>query len=172
MNPAPDDQSDFLRLIETNRQRILRICRVYCSGAQDAEDLYQEILVQIWRGLPRLKQKEFADTWVYRVALNAAISFLRKDKPRRRFIPTEPGQLIAFSDERQSTQVPGSAELDRLYEAIAKLNVYERAIITLYLEEMSYAQIAQVIGINAGHVGVMLHRTRNKLADLMSEVPT
>jgi RNA polymerase sigma-70 factor (ECF subfamily) len=172
MNPASDDQSDFLKLIETNRQRILRICRVYCSASLDAEDLYQEILIQIWRGLPRLKQKEFADTWVYRVALNAAISFVRKDKPQRRFIPTEQDRLIASSDQRQSTQPDSSSELDRLYEAIAKLNVYERAIVTLYLEELSYSQIAQVMGIKAGHVGVMLHRTRNKLAELMSEVPT
>ena len=173
MNATTDPQHDFLKLIEANRQRILRVCRVYCANRQDAEDLYQEILFQIWRGLPNLKQKEYADTWVYRVALNAAISFTRKDKPHRRIIPTAQDQLIEWSDERQAAQGSDAAvDLQFLYDAIAKLNVYERAIITLHLEEMSYAQIAEVMGMNANQVGVMLHRTKNKLAEVMSEVAT
>src|SRR5437016_5361218 len=76
LNPTPDEQQ-FLDLINGNRPRILKICRVYAWNAADRDDLYQEILFQIWRALPGLKQDNHANTWLYRIAINTSISFLR-----------------------------------------------------------------------------------------------
>src|SRR5438270_13256380 len=72
------DEHKFLELVNENRNKILRVCRVYAWNSADQDDLYQEILFQIWRGLPALKEKQFANTWLYRVAINTAISFVRK----------------------------------------------------------------------------------------------
>ncbi|MSU57033.1 MAG: hypothetical protein EXS35_02430 [Pedosphaera sp.] len=77
MNSTPADEHKFLELVNENRNRILRVCRVYSWNSADQDDLYQEILSQIWRGLPGLKEKQFANTWLYRVAINTAISFVR-----------------------------------------------------------------------------------------------
>ncbi len=78
MNSTPADEHKFLELVDENRNRILRVCRVYAWNATDQDDLYQEILFQIWRSLPTLKEKQFANTWLYRVAINTSISFVRK----------------------------------------------------------------------------------------------
>ena len=78
MHPTPADEQSFLELLNENRNRILRVCRVYVWNSADQDDLYQEILFHIWRGLPGLREKRFANTWVCRVAINTAISFVRK----------------------------------------------------------------------------------------------
>ncbi len=82
MNSTPADEHKFLELVTENRNRILRVCRVYAWNAADQDDLYQDILFQIWRGLLTLKEKQFANTWLYRVAINTAISFARKRASR------------------------------------------------------------------------------------------
>ena len=171
MNAPANLESAFLQLVDANRQRILKVCRVYARGQQDGEDLYQEILFQIWRGLPNLKQNAFAHTWVYRVALNSAISFVRRNKAQRRPETTDHDHLIEHADRRNPPRdALGDSRVEALYEAIANLNVYERAVIALYLEDMSYEQIAQVMGISANHVGVMLHRSKARLSAMMNEV--
>jgi len=174
LNTEPTIEDEFLRLIEANRGRILRICRAYAWTPQDQDDLYQEVLFQIWRGLPKLREKTHANTWLYRVALNTAISFVRKNKSERNMIPTEHSQLLDWSDQRQQNGAgPGdNSQIDSLYEALAKLNKVERGLVTLHLEDLSYEEIAEVMGMNANQVGVMLHRTKKKLFDLMKEVKT
>ncbi len=76
MNSTPADDHKFLKLVSENRDRILRVCRVYAWNSPDQDDLYQEILLQVWRGLPGLKEDQFANTWLYRVAINTAMSFV------------------------------------------------------------------------------------------------
>lgn len=84
MNSASHNNDDrFLKLIGDNRPKLLKICRVYAWDRVDREDLYQEMLFQIWRALPRLREEAYADTWLYRIALNTAISFVRNDKSIR-----------------------------------------------------------------------------------------
>ena len=84
MSAGQPDEAGFLKLIEGNRSKILKICRVYAWNASDRDDLYQEILFQIWRALPGLKEDVYAGTWLYRVALNTSISFVRKQAGRNR----------------------------------------------------------------------------------------
>jgi RNA polymerase sigma-70 factor, ECF subfamily len=159
-----------LKLIEENRNRILRVCRVYAWNSADQDDLYQEILFQIWRGLPGLKEKPFANTWLYRVALNTSISFIRRRAARGGpAVALNHEQLTRHIESRQTQDDGAEEQLARLYDAIAHLNEVEKALVTLFLEDFSYEEMAEVLGISASNVGVMLHRAKKKLSALMTE---
>ena len=170
MKSTPADQEKFLELLNENQNRILRICRVYAWNSADQDDLYQEILFQIWRGLPALKEKQFANTWLYRVAINTAISFVRKRASRSdRVVHFEHADLTRAIESRQTTEVDTDDRIASLYTAIYKLNPIEKALVTLFLEDFTYEQIAEATGISANNVGVMLHRAKKKLSSLMTE---
>ena len=143
---------------------------MYAWNPQDEEDLYQEVLFQIWRGLPGLKEQTHANTWLYRVALNTAISFVRKNTAAgRRNIPVADDHLHALVEHHQPPVADRNPKVDALYEAIAQLDKVEKAVITLFLEDFSYEEIGEVLGLSANHVGVALHRTRKKLSLLLKE---
>ena len=170
MNSTPADEQKFLELLNENRNRILRVCRVYSWNAADQDDLYQEILFQIWRGLPALKEKQFANTWLYRVAINTAISFVRKRASRSdRVVHFENADLTRTIESQQATEEDTGDRMASLYTAIYKLNPIEKAIVTLFLEDLTYEQIAEATGVSANNVGVMLHRAKKKLSELMKE---
>lgn len=160
-----------MRLIDENRGKILKICRAYAWNPSDRDDLYQEILFQIWRALPGLKQNAYSGTWLYRVALNTSISFVRKIASRNnRTTPCAPEDLVRHSDfEHQRAGDTDDDRVARLYEAIAQLNETEKALVVLFLEDLSYEQIADALGLSANHVGVALHRAKKKLSALMKE---
>ena len=146
------------------------MCRVYAWNSADQDDLYQEILLQIWRGLPALKENQFANTWLYRVAINTAISFVRKRASGSdRVVHFEHADLTRMIESRQTTEESTDDRIANLYTAIYKLNPIEKALVTLFLEDLTYEQIAEATGINANNVGVMLHRAKKKLSDLMTE---
>ena len=170
--PADDDEHKFLELVNENRNRILRVCRVYSWNSADQDDLYQEILFQIWRGLPALKVKQFANTWLYRVAINTAISFVRKRASSSdRVVHFEHADLTRTIESRQTTEEKADDRIADLYSAIYKLDPLEKAIVTLFLEDFTYEQMAEATGITANNVGVMLHRAKKKLSGLMTEPP-
>ena len=170
MNSTPADEHRFLELVNENRNRILRVCRVYAWNSADQDDLYQEILSQIWRGLPGLKEKQFANTWLYRVAINTAISFVRKRASRSdRVVHFEHADLTRAIESRQTIEENNDDRIANLYTAIYKLDSIEKALVTLFLEDLTYEEIAEATGINANHVGVMLHRAKKKLSGLMKE---
>ena len=167
---TPADEQKFLELVTENRDRILRVCRVYSWNGADQDDLYQEILFQIWRGLPALKEKQFANTWLYRVAINTAISFVRKRASRSdRVVHFEHADLTRAIEARQTVEENTDDRIANLYTAIYKLDPLEKALVTLFLEDFTYEQIAEAMGISANNVGVMLHRARKKISSLMTE---
>ena len=170
MNSTPADEHRFLELVNENRNRILKVCRVYAWNSADQDDLYQEILCQIWRALPGLKEKQFANTWLYRVAINTAISFVRKRGVRtERVVYVEHADLTRTIESRQPAEENTDDRIANLYTAIFKLDPMEKALVTLFLEDLTYEQMAEVTGISANNVGVMLHRAKKKLSGLMRE---
>lgn len=170
MNLKPADEHRFLELVKENQNRILRVCRVYSWNAADQDDLYQEILFQIWRGLPDLKETQFANTWLYRVAIYTAISFARKRAIRSdRVVYIEHDALARAIESRQLSEGIADERIASLYTAIYKLDPIEKALVTLFLEGFTYEQMAEVTGISANHAGVMLHRAKKKLSSLMTE---
>jgi RNA polymerase sigma-70 factor (ECF subfamily) len=172
LSPTPEDEHKFLELVNENRNRILRVCRVYAWNSADQDDLYQEILFQIWRSLPALKEKQFANTWLYRVAINTAISFIRKRASgAARVVHFGHAELTRTIESRQPTPEKNDDRMADLYTAIYKLDPLEKALVTLFLEDFTYEQMAEATGINANNVGVMLHRAKKKLFCLMKEAP-
>ena len=170
---TPSDEHKFLELVNENRNRILRVCRVYSWNSADQDDLYQEILFQIWRSLPALKEKQFANTWLYRVAINTAISFVRKRASHsERVIHFEPADLPRKIESRQATEENSDDRMANLYTAIFKLDSLEKALVTLFLEDFTYEEMAEITGISANNVGVMLHRAKKKLSSLIKEEAT
>jgi RNA polymerase sigma-70 factor (ECF subfamily) len=164
----PPEEQQFLDLINRNRPRILKVCRVYAWNAADRDDLYQEILFQIWRALPGLKQDTHANTWLYRIALNTSISFVRRRSARGGpAVPLDHEQLTRQIESSQTRDDGAEEQLARLYDAIAQLNEVEKALVTLFLEDFSYDEMAEVLGLSASNVGVMLHRAKKKLLTLM-----
>lgn len=122
-------------------------------------------MFQIWRALPGYRGESAADTWLLRVALNTAISHVRKDAAAgRASIMRDQSQVERAVDPRGAAAEP---DFEALYAAIAQLDKVEKAVITLFLEELSYDEIASVMGLTARHVGVLLHRTKKKLFRLM-----
>jgi RNA polymerase sigma-70 factor (ECF subfamily) len=170
LNSTPADEQKFLKLVNENRDRILRVCRVYAWNTADQDDLYQEILFQVWRSLPALKESNFANTWLYRVAINTAISFVRKRASRLdRVVHFDHADLTRTIEAQQATDEKTDDRMANLYNAIYKLNPIEKALVTLFLEDLTYEQIAEATGINTNNVGVMLHRAKKKLSSLMTE---
>ena len=170
MNSTPVDEQRFVELVNENRNRILIVCRVYAWNVADQDDLYQEILFQIWRGLPAQKARQFGNTWLYRVAINTAISFVRKRTSRdRRVVHFEHTDLTRTIESRQAPEASTDDRIANLYAAIFQLDPLEKALVTLFLENFTYDQIAEVTGISANNVGVMLHRAKKKLFSLIKE---
>jgi RNA polymerase sigma-70 factor (ECF subfamily) len=170
LNSTLTDEHKFLELVTENQNRILKVCRVYSWNPSDQEDLYQEILFQIWRALPGLKQDTHANTWLYRIAINTAIGFVRRRSARGGLaVPLDHERLTRHIEARQSHDDGAEEQLARLYDAIAQLNEVEKALVTLFLEDFSYEEMAEVLGLGASNVGVMLHRAKKKLLTLMLE---
>ena len=159
-----------MKLIEENQVKILKICRAYAWNPSDRDDLYQEILFQIWRALPGLKENAYAGTWLYRVALNTSISFVRKHAGRNsRATAFGHDDLARRIESAQEPEESDDGRLARLYAAIAQLTETEKALVVLFLEDLSYEEMADALGLSANHVGVALHRAKKKLLTLMQE---
>ena len=163
----------FLALVRENDGRLRHICRVYARDVEARKDLYQEIMFQLWRSLPSFAGASSIDTWVYRVALNTALTHARRRSVRAE-TPLEEdhveGADLASSDTTDDTPDLGE-QSERLYAAIDRLGDVDRMLVTMYLDERSYHEMAEVIGISESHVGVKLHRIKKSLARSLAEEP-
>jgi len=140
---------------------------MYADDADDRQDLFQEVVLQLWRAFPSFRGEAKITTWLYRVALNVAISDLRKKKAR-----PEPDrlneQLLNFKDDTPQAFQDENVQL--LYKAIEQLSQVEKALVMLYLEENSYDEIAEIMGITANNARVKMHRLQEKLRKIMSKL--
>lgn len=154
----------FLELIHSHQSIIHKICFVYCINKTDREDLQQEIILQLWKSFPSFQAYAAFSTWMYRVALNTAINQTRRprlliDSSSSPEVPYDPSETYNLSEEVQI-----------LYQAISQLRKIEKAIILLWLEEKSYEEIAESIGISVKNVSVKLVRIKTKLADIIKKL--
>jgi RNA polymerase sigma factor (sigma-70 family) len=138
-----------------------KVCRMYAYTATDREDLFQEIAAQLWRAYGSFNGLSSLSTWIYRVAINTAITGLRKKKD---FIKTyEPSELPEKPDESSRIE---EERLQDLYKAIGQLNDVEKAITMLYMEDKNYAEMEEILGISQGTLRVKMNRIREKLRQL------
>jgi len=149
----------FEEVVAANRRRILAIARSYAPAAE-CEDLCQEILLQMWRGLDGFQGRSAPSTWVYRVALNTAITFRRKNGRRP---PRSNGQRLESRPDPVAPPGP-EAEILILEEFLRSLTEIDRALFLLYLEDLSYREMSEVTGLTENHVGVRINRLKNTFA--------
>jgi len=153
----------FIDTVNKHRGIIYKICNLYCDDQEDRKDLFQEIILQLWKGFPSFRGESSHSTWMYRVALNTAISNFKKEKKRPR-----PNSLSDHHFQIPDTpSFAQSEDLQALNTAISKLNEVDKAIIILYLDENSYDEIADIIGITRTNVGVRINRIKTKLENLL-----
>lgn len=147
---------------------IVQVARAYTWSDADREELTQEILMQCWMSLENFRGHSAVSTWFYRIALNTALKWKRSDKSRNllnctiSFVNVPDSSLVAVESEVQQSDT-----LKRLGDAIRRLNESDRAIVLLHLDQLTYAEIAEIVGISESNVGIRLHRVRGKLRQLM-----
>jgi RNA polymerase sigma factor (sigma-70 family) len=151
----------FLLLINENKGIIFKICNSYCHNADDRDDLAQEIIYQLWRSVKNYDDKYKFTTWMYRVALNTAISFYRKETKSKSFVEVTKNlfEIADTNDEPATTEI----NLTLLQQFINELQELDKALMILYLEEKTYAEIAEILGITETNVATKISRTKEKL---------
>ena len=162
-----DREQQMLTLVRDNSARLRRICRVYARN-EDQRDLLQEILLQLWRSLPSFAGASSPHTWLYRVALNTALAYARRN-PAQRERPIDEEHADIEDPIDVHAQLDARERLTQLHAAIAKLDVVDRMLVTMYLDDRTYREMADVIGLSENHVGVRLHRIRKALTRQLAE---
>ncbi len=159
-------EEKFLKLIEENKSRLIRICMFYERSSYIRKDLYQEIIFQIWKSLKTFNNKSDIKTWLYRVAINTAITFKRKSK--KGFFNKSLDEFYKIKDETNLEYKTEDQELlQLLHNAIKELNKIEQTIILLFLEGFNYKEIGDVTGLTENNIGVKMSRIKCKLKELI-----
>ncbi|MBC7851207.1 MAG: RNA polymerase sigma factor [Chitinophagaceae bacterium] len=165
--PEKANQEQFVTLINEHNAMLHKVCHVYCHSPADRQDLFQEIVVQLWKSFSSFRGESKFSTWLYRIALNTAISDLRRQQRRIKVDYPElvPMDLAAepFNNEREE-------QLQHLYEGIAQLGEIEKALVMLYLDDKSYDEMEDILGINQNNLRVKMNRVKEKLRKLTKAV--
>lgn len=160
----------FKRWLEQHSGLVFKVARTFAPDDADRDDLVQEILLQLWRSLPRFEGKAKESTWIYRVALNTALAWHRGEH-RRRAAHTPLIAIEEFPEPDDPAARRRGELVANLYAAIRRLPKVDAALVLLFLDDLSYREMAEVLGISETNVGVKLNRVRKALADLMKEAP-
>ncbi|MGM9871016.1 MAG: RNA polymerase sigma factor [Muribaculaceae bacterium] len=149
-------EKQFAELVESQRANIYSVCYMYGQNPDDVSDLFQECLINIWKGLPGFKGDSAIGTWIYRICLNTCISAGRKSKQRGDQVSLDVAGDVSSppEDDRQAQM---------LHKRIRALGPLDRAIVLLWLEDLPYDEIAAIVGITAQNVGVRLYRIKQQL---------
>lgn len=162
--PTKELQERFQTLLVEHRGILYKICNSYCRNKDDREDLAQEIAIQLWRSFGAFDERYRFSTWMYRVALNVAISFYRRESTRTRYVLSAGERLLDAVDET-ATQ---SEDIALLYQFIERLDPLNKALVLLYLDGNSYQEIADVLGITETNVATKISRLKNKIKQKVS----
>lgn len=167
-----DLESVFKLWIVEHGGAVLKVARAYTVSVEECQDLVQEILLQVWQSLPQFQGRSSAQTWFYRVALNTSLNWQRQERRRRvRQQPIFEIEEIGVAAADSAQLVSQREVVERLYTAIRQLPKGDAALVLLYLDDLSYSQIADVLGISESNVGVKLNRAKKALGELLKEKP-
>lgn len=159
------NEQEFVKKVTESQGIVHKVCGMYCDNEEDKKDLFQEILIQLWKSYPSFRGDSKFSSWMYRVGLNVAISNLRKTKTKKED-STLPDSFDNISRENDEQSL--SLEKGLLREAIQQLNEIEKGIMMLYLEEKANDEIAEIMGITQNNVRVKMNRIRTKLKEILN----
>lgn len=160
-----EQEQQFLNMLDQFRPVINKVCFMYATNDEPLGDLYQEVVLQLWKAFPRFRGESKMSTWVYRIAMNTCVSNLRHRNVRPQTsslrLPHggEPFSRLLYDDDDEQEQ----ENLRELYRLIGELGKLERAIILLWLDEKSYEEIAEILNLSSSNVGVRINRIKEKL---------
>ena len=157
------DQKDILfkQIFDANSKKIFHLCYGYTGDSDAANDLLQETFLKVWQNLDKFRQKSMISTWIYRIAVNTCLTYLRSEKRQAKDELTEDiidTRVEEFSEKNEQVAL--------LYKSISKLEENDRLIITMVLDELPYHEIADISGISEGNLRVKIHRIKQKLTEL------
>lgn len=159
-------EEEYLKLMEDNRNRIYRIASIYCNNRQDIKDLSQEIAYQVWKSFDSFRAESEMSTWLYRIALNTAIQFLKREKRHLKPLSYQLYEFDTCSDEKSENK---DLEIKQLMHAIQGLKELDKAIILLYLEEKSHSEIASILNLSITNVSTRIQRIKKKLKTTITD---
>ena len=159
-----DLEHEFEEMVRKNRGTIYTVCYMFSNDQDEVADLFQEILINIWKSLPSFEGRSDVRSWIYRVSLNVCISLDRK-KRRHKMVPL----TMDINPFEETETNRNSRQMDMLRQRIAKLGQYDRAIILLWLENMTYEEIAAIMGITVKNVSVRLYRIKEELKNMSND---
>jgi RNA polymerase sigma factor (sigma-70 family) len=154
-------EKEFLKSIHDCQNMIYKICRIYRDTKEDQEDLFQEIVYQLWKSYPSFKGQSKISSWVYRIALNTAIATYRKPKVQVDYVDKMPEQIHPGTGQEVSENE------ERLFEALRTLSDAEKALISLFLDDFTYQEMSAITGLTESNIGVRLNRVKIKLKKIL-----
>lgn len=150
-------EQEFSRMVREHKSTIYTVCYMFSNDADEVSDLFQETLINLWKGFESFRNESKLNTWIYRVAMNTCISADRKKRRQGSKVPLSMN-INLYDDEDHETR-----QVRQLHERIQRLDLIDRALVMMWLEGMSYEEIADVVGISVKNVGVKLIRIKEKL---------
>jgi RNA polymerase sigma-70 factor (ECF subfamily) len=164
----PQFENTFLAAVEQNQHRLLRVCSVYAEDDDDKKDLFQESLIQIWQSMPTFEGNSSISTWMFRITLNVCLRLQSKElKKKTRFRKMDSVIIDHIPEEEINHEE--QERLIQLRNCIKKLNDADKAVITLYLEELPYSEISSITGLSENNVAVKIKRIKSKLLNCLTE---
>jgi RNA polymerase sigma-70 factor (ECF subfamily) len=160
-------EQQFREWIETYQAILIRIVRSFAVQSSDQDDLFQEILLQLWMSVPKFEGRCEESTWIYRVAFNTALGWKRSGKRKNRNLQLLSPEQTPDIGKKRDSQFGGEQVVEKLYQAIHSLPIVDASLILLALDGLSYKQMAEVLGITESSVGARLNRAKVKLAELL-----
>ena len=165
---ADEKEKLFTEVFNENKDMIFRLCYTSLNNKGDVDDLFQEVMINVWRNLDGFRSESKISTWIYRITVNTALLFNKRFKTKsNRFMNFEPNVLDENHPHQDSFQKNLDEDLKNLHAAISQLNKQDRLIIGLFLEDMSYEEISEIVGISINYVGVKINRIKTALAKIM-----
>ncbi len=163
-----DKSEIFLSVIEAHKGIIYKVANSYCKNTDDRKDLVQEIVLQLWKSFDSYNEQFKLSTWIYRIALNVAISFYRKEKRRKEISNPYSEGLFNLTDFQENTEMEGHTMF--LQQFISELKDLDKALMLLYLEEKSHKEISEIIGITETNVATKVGRIKTILKQKFSQI--
>lgn len=151
------NEQEFIRLVEKYKSTVYAVCYMFSDSKEELDDLFQEVLVKLWKGYGSFREESDIRTWIYRVSLNCCLNLQKRKKREAGHIP-----LSIDIDPFEGTS-DRALQIRRLYARINRLGLVDRALILLWLEGMSYAEIGEIIGISVKNVSFQLYRIKEEL---------